>query len=428
MKAADLRGILSYSIGFRDKIFVLNIDSAVLTSENFRNLLLDISVLRSLNIRIVLVHGASCLIEKLAQDTNTTASNLDGLGVTSPETLQLALLASSRLAHEILEGLNETDQRAAVTNAIIAHPAGIIHGIDQQMTGKVENVDVAFLERLLADGIIPVIPPLGFDGNGQTYRVNSDGVALEVSEALRAAKLMFVTTSNGVTEAGSPLSQLSVTEAEDYLKRHNTDLPPEMVSKLQHGLRACKNGVARVHIIDGRADEALLTEIFSNEGIGTMIYANEYEAIRRAKKKDAGAILSLIRTPVATEELVPRTRKEISERIGDFYIFEVDRNIVGCVGLRSYTMDADKVAELECLCVAESHENQGIGRKLMTFVEQRAKEMGHKRLFALSTQTFNYFVQKGGFKEGDITMLPAERKAKYEASGRRSKILLKDLA
>lgn len=428
MKAADLRGILSYSVGFRDKIFVLNIDSEVLTSENFRNLLLDISVLRSLSIRIVLVHGASCLIEKLAKEMNIKPSNLDGMGVTTPETLQLALLASNRLSHEILEGLNETDQRAAVSNAIIAHPAGIIHGVDQLLTGKVENVDAPFLERMLDTGVIPVIPPLGFDGNGLTYRVNSDGVALEVSEALKAAKLIFVTSTNGLSVNGNLLSQMSVAETEEYLKKNQATLSQEIVSKVQHALRACQNGVARVHIINGLDDEALLTEIFSNEGIGTMIYANEYASIRRAKKKDAGAILSLIRSPVATEELVPRTRKEITERIADFHLYELDRNVVGCVGLKQYAVDAEKIAELECLCVAESHENQGIGRKLMTFAEQKARELGNKRLLALSTQTFNYFVQKGGYKEGDIAMLPPDRRAKYEQSGRRSKILFKDLA
>lgn len=428
MKAADLRGILGYSVGFRDKVFVLNVDSAVLASDNFRNLLLDISVLRSLSIRIVLVHGASDQIQQLSEQMQVPASNLDGMGTTTPETLQLAILAANRLAHEIIEGLNETDQRAAITNAIIAHPVGILQGVDQQFTGKVENVDVAFLENLLNNGIIPVLPPLGFDGNGVTYRVNSDGVALEVAEALRATKLMFITTSNGVSDRGKLCSQMSIAETEDYLKQHQTDLPPEMISKLQHGLRACKSGVARVHIIDGREDEALLAEIFSNDGVGTMLHANEYEAIRRAKKKDAGAILGLIRAPVATEELVPRTRKEITERIGDFYLFELDRNVVGCVGVKPYPGEAERVAELECLCVAESHENQGIGRKLISFAEQRARELGMKRIFALSTQTFNYFQQKGGFKEGDLPMLPHERRVKYEQSGRRSKILYKDLA
>lgn len=429
MKAADWRSILSYSVQFRDKVFVLNVDSDVLASDNYRNLLLDISVLQSLNIRVVLVHGASNQIRKLSAEMNVPTTNVDGLGPTDPATLQLAILASNRLSHEILEGLNETDQRAVITNAVVAHPVGIIHGVDQQLTGKVENVDVAFLDRMLNANIIPVLPPLGFDGNGQTYRVNSDGVALEVSEALRASKLMFISSSNGLSDAGKLSAQMSVSEAEDYLRRHQADLPPDMVSKLQHGIRACKNGVARVHIIDGRQNEALLSEIFTNEGVGTMIYANEYEAVRQAKKKDAAKILGLIRTPVEAEELLPRTRKDLLTRIEEFYLFELDRNIVGCVGIKPYVMpNGERVAELECLCVAESHENQGIGRKMMTFAEQRAREMGMKRLLALSTQTFAYFQQKGAFQEGDVTMLPDERRAKYEASGRLSKILFKDLA
>lgn len=285
MKAADLRGILGYIARFRDKVFILNIDSEVLAHENFHNLLLDISVLRSLNIKLVLAHGASYQIRSLSKSMNVPASDFDGMGITDKATLDLAILASNRLMHEILEGLNETDQRAVVTNAIVAHPAGILNGRDYEWSGKVERVDVEFLQSLLDSNMIPVVPPLGFDGNGQTYRVNSDQVALEVSEALKASKLIFITTSNGVSGGGKLSTQFSVDEAEDYIKKHRAELPAAMVSKLQHGLRACRNGVQRVHIIDGRQNEALLSEIFSNEGIGTMIYANEYEAIRRAKKK-----------------------------------------------------------------------------------------------------------------------------------------------
>jgi amino-acid N-acetyltransferase len=332
MKAADLRGILQYTARFRDRVFVLNVDSAVLASENFHNLLLDISVLRSLSIRIVLVHGCSAQVRALSQEMNVPASDFDGMGITDAQTLKLAILASNRLTHEILEGLNETDQRAVVTNAIVAHPAGILGGVDQQWTGQVERVDVDFLRDLLDRGVIPVVPPLGFDGNGRTYRVNSDGVALEVSEALRASKLLHVSTSNGVREAGKLSAQFSVEEAEEYIRRHKSDLPAPMLSKLRHGVRACRNGVQRVHIIDGTRDEALLSEIFSNEGVGTMIHANEYLAIRPARKKDAGLILKLIRGSVEQQQLMPRTRRDLEERIGDFFVFEIDRNVVGCVG------------------------------------------------------------------------------------------------
>src|SRR3990172_9019984 len=167
MKPTDLRGILQYIPRFRDKTFVLSIDGAIVTDENFANLLLDIAVLRSLNIRVVLVHGASAQIKALAEQQRVTPSNLDGSGLTDAETLKLALTAANRLTHDILEGLSANDLRAACTNAIIAHPLGILQGVDHLFTGKVERVDVELLQTLLAQGVIPVIPPLCFDGDGK---------------------------------------------------------------------------------------------------------------------------------------------------------------------------------------------------------------------------------------------------------------------
>ena len=164
MKLTDLRGILQYIPQFREKTFILAIDGAIVTDENFATLLLDVAVLRSLNIRVVLVHGASAQIKALAEDQKVQASNLDGSGVTDAATLNLALTAANRLTHEILEGLSANDLRATSTNAIIAHPMGIIQGVDHLFTGKVERVDVELLQSLLAQGVVPVIPPLGFDG------------------------------------------------------------------------------------------------------------------------------------------------------------------------------------------------------------------------------------------------------------------------
>src|SRR5512142_56992 len=155
---------------------------------------MDIAVLRSLNIRVVLVHGASAQIRGLAAEQGLTPSDLDGGGITDEATLGLALIAANRLTHEILEGLSANDLRAASTNAVIAHPLGILHGVDHLFTGKVERVDVEMCQKLLDNGIIPILPPLGFDGDGKTYRVNSDSIALAVAEALKAAKLMFITT------------------------------------------------------------------------------------------------------------------------------------------------------------------------------------------------------------------------------------------
>src|SRR5437660_2616380 len=198
MKLTDLRGILQYIPQFREKTFILSVDGAIVTSENFANILLDIAVLRSLNIRVVLVHGASAQIKALAEEQSMKASDLDGAGITDAETLQLALTAANRLTHEILEGLSANDLRAACTNAIIAHPLGILQGVDHLFTGKVERVDVELLQMLLNQGVIPVVPPLGFDGDGKTYRVNSDSVAVAVAEALKATKLIFITAQDGL--------------------------------------------------------------------------------------------------------------------------------------------------------------------------------------------------------------------------------------
>ena len=256
------------------------------------------------------------------------------------------------------------------------------------------------------------------------YRVNSDGVALEVAEALKAEKLIFLTGSGSLPMNGKKPAQLSVEEANDWLKKKRGDLSGEIASKLEHGLRACKEGVSRAHILDGLADDALLEELFSSEGVGTMVYADEYTEIRKALKKDVRSIMRLIGSSVAAEELAKRTRTEVAAAIGDYNVFEIDGNMVGCVAVHPLE---GKVAEMGCLFVASGHENSGIGRKLMLYAENRAKEMGMKKLLALSTQAFNYLQSKGGFTEGTIEVLPPDRKASYEASGRNSKILQKDL-
>jgi amino-acid N-acetyltransferase len=195
-------------------------------------------------------------------------------------------------------------------------------------------------------------------------------------------------------------------------------------SKAQNAAAACQAGVPRVHVINGRVDEALLTEVFSNEGIGTLVHANEYQQIRRALKKDIRAIMLLTKDSMASEELARRTRTGIEKAIGDFYIFETDKNPVACVAL--HQLDATK-GELACLYVAPSHENQGIGQKLIAFVESKARELGWTELITLSTQAFTYFQSKGGFIEGTPEDLPPARREKYEQSGRNSKILVKKL-
>jgi amino-acid N-acetyltransferase len=296
--------------------------------------------------------------------------------------------------------------------------------VDQQLTGKVERIDVELIQTLLNQGVVPIVPPLGFDGDGKTYRVNSDSIAVAAAEALKATKLIFI-TQDGLRYNGQLIRQILVEDLQKLVQTAPGGFAPEMVSKARHAAAACAAGVPRVHIVNGREDEGLLAEVFSNEGIGTLIYANEYEQIRPAKKKDVRAIQQLTKKAVEAEELVRRTRGEIEKNLSDYYIFEIDKNPVASVALHVYP--EQQQGELASLYVDPAHENQGIGRKLIQFVENKAREMGLAELIALSTQTFTYFQSKGGFVEGTPDDLPPARREKYDHNGRNSKVLVKKL-
>src|SRR5262249_55514720 len=185
-----------------------------------------------------------------------------------------ALRAANRLTHEILEGLSAADLRAASTNAVIAHPLGILRGVDHLYTGRVERIDVELLQTLLANGIVPVVPPLGLDGDGRTWRVNSDAVALEVAKALRAVKLVFITTSDGLVVNGALARQLSVDELADALQKGA--VVPGDESKARHAVAAGRAGVPRAHVVHGTVDEGLPAQVFPHQGVCALGRAHQH--------------------------------------------------------------------------------------------------------------------------------------------------------
>ncbi len=425
MKVSDLRGILQYVPRFRERIFVIAIDGEIVASENFANTLLDIAVLRSLSIKVIVVHGAGHQIAELAKARKVSISDTDGTGVTDEATLQLSLEAISRVTNEVMQGLTTVDLRAAYPNTIIAHPAGIIGGKDYRYTGRVEKVDTKSLHLFLNEGIVPVVPPLGFDGEGRTYRVNSDNIAVEIAEAMQAMKIIFLGAGE-VALNGQIIRQLSIAETEEIVRNKKRQLSsPRLISKLDHAVKACRSGIPRVHLLNGNTDEALLAEVFSHEGVGTMVYSNDYHQIRRIFKKDVRGVMSLIRQSVDNEELIRRRRADIIEHLEDFWVLEIDRNLIGCVALHVHP--EQQMGELACLHVSKNYANSGYGRKLLAFVENLAAEKGLKQLVALSTRAFAYLQQKGSFVETTADILPAKRRARYEASGRNSKVLVKTL-
>jgi amino-acid N-acetyltransferase len=426
LRLTDLREILRYVPRFRDRVFVIAVDGAVVADENFGNILLDVALLRSLRIGVALCHGAGLQIREMAARAGVALSNSDGTGVTDAATLRIAIAAANGVTQEVMVGLAANDQRGAMGNALVCHPAGILGGVDHQFTGKVERVDTAMLKAMMDSDIIPVVAPIGTDGEGNTYRLNSDAVAVEVARALGAVKLIFLAAHQPPRLGKKALRQLSVDEAANILKKQRGDVQPvEAVSKLENAVKAARGGVPRVHLVDGREQEGLLSEVFSNEGIGTLLHANEYQSIRRAQKKDLRAIYGLLQRGMEADELLRRTRTEVERQINDYFVFEVDRTPVACGAVHFYS--EEQKAELASLYVDNRYENQGIGAKLIRYAEDLARAGGAADLYSLSTQAINYFVQKGGFRLGDPDDLPPSRREVYDKSGRKSQVLVKKL-
>ncbi|MEZ6139100.1 MAG: amino-acid N-acetyltransferase [Zavarzinella sp.] len=425
-RLTDLREILRYIPEFRDRSFVIAIDGAVVADENFQNIVLDLALLRSLNIRVVLVHGAGLQVRQLAAKAGIRLSNSDGIGITDQLTLDVSIQAASKVSHTLLQALSDQDLRGAIPNVLVAHPAGILRGVDHQFTGKVERIDIQLLNVLMTNDIFPVIPPMGFDGTGRCYRLNSDAVAVEVAKAIGATKLIYLAAHKVLQKDEEVLRNLTADEAATILRSQRAELsPPEAISKLENAVRAARIGVPRIHIIDGTTPEGLLSEVFSKEGVGTLVHANEYQQIRRAQKRDVRALYALMQQGFEAEELLKRSRAELERTIEDYFVFEVDRNIIGCCALHLYP--GEQKAELASVYVDTQYENRGVGRKLIRYTEEIARTSGFSTLFCLSTQAFNYFITKGGYKLGTPDDLPTARRQVYDRSGRKSQVLVKQL-
>ena len=422
MQFGDLREILQYVPQFRGRIFVIAIDGAVIASPNFNNVLLDVAVLHSLQIKVVVVYGAGHQILREGESRNVSVSSQDGTGPVDEETFEISLDAISRLSSTLMQRFTSVGLRTATANVMKAHPAGVIKGVDFLKTGRIDKVDTQTLGTLIGDGVVPLIAPLGFDAQGDTLRLNSDAVAAEAGIALNAAKILYL-AEGGVR--GSRLQaprQLSVGEAV-RLAQAGAGYGD---SKLEYAARACRSGVPRVHLLDGRLDEALLQELFSTDGVGTMIHGDDYERIRPAVTEDAPRITALVRQSVDEDEILQRSREDIAKSLGDYYVLEVDGNMIATVALHRFPETGQ--AEIGCLFVSPAHTDGGYGRKMVGFAEHQAREEGFREVFALSTQAVEFFRRKAGFELGVADTLPEIRRLQLEQSGRNSRVLVKAVA
>lgn len=425
IKPTDLRGILEYVPMFRDHVFVIALDGSLVAHENFQNVLLDIAVLRSLNIKIVLVYGIGQQLKALSQSRQSPITDAYGEDKTDTATLELAVEASAIVSSALMQGITRNGLKSALTNAVRSKAKGIFKGEDQLFSGTVDKLDTGFVNHLLDANIIPIVAPIAFSREGASLRINSDLLAAELASKLDASKLIFLTTQDGLQLDGELLKNLPVDNLEDLLKKDARQFPERLRSKALHVAKAIRAGTPRAHILDGRLFGALLNEVFDKVGIGTMIYSNEYQSIRRAVKADTYAIYTITQNGVRSETLVDRSQAMIEEAIDDFLVYEIDGSIVGCIHLQQH--EDGKLIEIGSVYVQPFYQNKGVGRRLIEYAETDARKNGARRLLALTTQATAFFREICGFAEGSIDDLSTGRRADYKANGRNSKILYKDL-
>lgn len=426
IKPTDLRGILKYVPRFKDQIFILAIDGLVVADDNLPNLLVDIAVLRSLGIKVVIVHGIGQQIQELSKLRNIPITNSDGVGATDAATLDLAVRASARVSHVLLEGLTQNSLKAAITNSVRGLPIGIIRGVDLQFTAKVERIDKDLMLQLLDLGVIPIVSPIGFGPDGRSLRINSDLLAAELAEALEASKIIYLSEPPGLVINGELKREISVDALRSILSDHPEQIEEHWRSKASQAVKTIESGTPRVHIVDGTIFDGLLNEIFSNEGVGSLIYGNDYQQIRQATKRDVRFIYSLTRSAVRREELIYRSQQAIEKNIEQFFVFEIDEAIIACVTLYFYP-DKPQLAEVGSLYVLPFYQKRGIGKKMVDFACKQAKERGATTVVALSTQSFGFFTNSCGFEEADVSILPEARLKLYQESGRNPRVLQKQV-
>lgn len=425
------RAVTPYVNAFRGKTFVIAFGGKAVASEFAKTLAYDVNLLVSLGIRLVLVHGARPQIEDELREKNIESIYHRGYRVTDAQTLDCVLDAVGSVYLEIgamlSQGLPNTPMansriRVIGGNFITGQPIGVLDGIDMHYAGKVRKVDSEGVNAQLALGNIVLLNCEGPSPTGEIFNLQMEEVAETVAAAIRADKLVYLTDSQGVTDAsGELLDAMTADQVADMLKGAEW-LTPDIRRYLPCAVRATRAGVGRVHLISFEQDGALLRELFTHDGVGTVVTRESLENIREAKADDIAALIALIEPMEQEGILVHRPRELLEREVEHFSIMLHDGIVVGCAALYPHSEDE---AELACLTVSAEHREWGYGEQLMQRIEQRAKKMGMKRLLVLTTRTEHWFVERG-FKLGSVDDLPAKKRDMYNYQ-RRSKILFKAL-
>jgi len=421
-----------YINAHRGRTVVLTIGGDAIAHSNLINIIHDIALLSSLGVRLVVAFGARPQIQSRLDAISAESVFHRGLRVTSQDQLLPVLEAigglRAYLESQLSMGLVNSPMhnariRVSSGNYVTARPVGVLDGIDFGHTGRVRRVDVAGIEKLLELGHIVLLPPLGYSPTGDAFNLSYEDVGSQVAAALQAEKLIMFTENQGLAEDdGTLIRELTAKQATERMsagkvRGHDGDL-------LKAACDACVKGVRRAHIISYVQDGALLEELFTRDGSGTLVSGDNYEQIRQARVEDIGGILGLIQPLEDQGVLVRRSRDRLETEVGRYVVAERDGTIVGCAALHHYPEDG--AGELSCFAVDQAYRRAGRGDEILAMIEKLARGQGIHRLFALTTQTEHWFRERG-FRLSSVQELPGPKLESYNLE-RKSKVFLKPLA
>ena len=432
------RSVAPYIHAYRGKTFVVAMTGELIAAGKLNPTVQDLAILHAIGIKLVLVYGFRPQVSEQVRAKGHESRFSHGMRITDPVALDSAQEAAGQLRFEIeaafSQGLPNTPMANATVgvvsgNFLTARPVGIIDGIDFMNSGVVRKVDAAAIRRAIDSRALVLLSPFGFSPTGEAFNLTMEDVATSTAIALQADKLLFLTEVPGIHEKlDDPQSPIDTELALAGAKRLLASLPSptqptDAAFYLQHCVKACEGGVERSHILPFAVDGALLLEVFTHDGIGTMVVDEKLESLREATADDVGGILALIEPFERDGTLVKRDRTEIEREIGHYTVIEHDGVIFGCAALIPYP--EAHTAEMAALTVSPEVQGQGDGERILKRVEQRARGMGLDSIFVLTTRTMHWFVKRG-FEQMDSDWLPEARKRKYSRD-RRSQVLVKKL-
>ena len=427
-----IREVFSYLRQFRGKTFVVRIDCTVISDPHFSALVKDVSLMHEAGIRIAIAPGARERIDEILATYEVPFQVINGTRVTSEEAIPFIKMAAFDVSNRVMTMLSANGITAVIGNWVKARGVGVIDGVDFQSAGVVESVRVDTVRRLMDDDVVPIFPCIGWSSVGTPYNISSTELAVVVATTLGAEKLYFLTArepykAEGFTvpdtvpiAPGGRLANFSLADLDAFFAAN-----PKRAAGLEllhRARRACTGGVERVHILDGRGEGAMLRETFSNLGSGTMVYSNRYGGIRPMNLKDVSDVLRIMQPFVERGILVSRTEAQLEQNWQDYIVFEVDDSVHACAALHEFPEGRGEIAGI---AVDEHFDHLGVGPKLVGFLCERARKKGMATVFALTTQTGDWF-QKMGFAESDTSVLPEKKRLVYNLQ-RKSRIFVKNV-